>query len=121
MTTNLRPAEFDLTQRKQRPLVPPSATPIKPEEILTRNHIIHISDDKKVVYGLWECEPGTSRWEYEDRQEMIYVLAGKMTVQEDGGDPVELTPGMSAAFPVGWRGTWDVHETFKKIYVVVRP
>ncbi|WP_028924624.1 cupin domain-containing protein [Pseudonocardia acaciae] len=121
MTFHFRPAELDMDDLKQRPLAPPSATPIEPAEILTRNKILHISEDKKVIWGQWECAPGASRWEYDNRQEIVYVLSGSMTVQEDGGEPVKLEPGASAVFPVGWRGTWTVHETFRKVYVVYRP
>ncbi|MGH8964131.1 MAG: cupin domain-containing protein [Actinomycetes bacterium] len=121
MTTHFRPTDLELDHRRQKPLVPPSATPIEPAEILTRLDILHVSEDKKVNLGHWECEPGTSRWEYDNRQEIIQVISGSMTVQEDGGEPVKLGPGDNAVFPVGWKGTWTVHETFRKIYMVYRP
>ncbi|MFF4412889.1 cupin domain-containing protein [Streptosporangium sp. NPDC001559] len=120
MTMNFRPEDLDLSESKQRPLVPPSATPIEPAEILTRNRVLHMSEDKKFIIGTWECAPGSSRWEYPNREESIYVISGTMTVQEDGGEPVKLTPGSSAVFPVGWNGTWTVHETFQKVYHIYR-
>ena len=52
---------------------------------------------------------------------MIYVLSGRMTVQRDGEEAVELTAGSSAIFPLGWCGAWTVHETLRKVFVVYRP
>ena len=44
-----------------------------------------------------------------------------MTVQQDGDEPVELTAGSSAVFPLGWTGTWTVDETLRKVFTVYRP
>ena len=58
-----------------------------------------------------------SHWTLETN-EFIYVVSGRMTVTPDGGEPLELGPGNSAVFPVGWTGTWDIHETLRKLYVI---
>jgi uncharacterized cupin superfamily protein len=78
-------------------------------EILTRAKVYF--DIPQITSGTWECEQGASRWEFLTRGEVIYVLSGRMTVHEDGGEPVELTAGSSCIFPIGWTGTWTVHET----------
>lgn len=67
--------------------------------------------------GVWECTPGPSHWTLETN-EFINVVAGRMTVTPDGGEPLELGPGSSAVFPVGWSGTWEIHETLRKLYVI---
>lgn len=67
--------------------------------------------------GIWECEPGPSRWLL-DTHEVIQVIAGRMTVTPDGGEPRELGSGDLAVFPKGWSGTWDVHETIRKVYAI---
>ena len=67
--------------------------------------------------GIWQCTAGPSRWKLETN-EQIYVVSGRMTVTHDGGDPVELGPGSTAVFPVGWSGTWQIHETLRKLYVI---
>jgi hypothetical protein len=41
-----------------------------------------------------------------------------MTCTPDGGEPQEFEPGNSAVFPKGWSGTWEIHETLKKLYVI---
>ena len=82
-----------------KPLGQPSAEPLT-GEIMTRAKVF--LDNPTVTAGTWECEPGASRWEFTTRGEVIYVLSGRMTVHQDGGDPVELTAGSSCIFPIGW-------------------
>ena len=67
--------------------------------------------------GVWECDPGPSRWKL-DTNEFVHVISGRMTVTPDGGEPLELGPGSTAVFPRGWAGTWQIHETLRKLYVI---
>jgi uncharacterized cupin superfamily protein len=67
--------------------------------------------------GVWECTPGPSYWVLETH-EMVHILAGRMTVTPDGGVPLEIGPGDCAVFPRDWRGTWQIHETIRKLYVL---
>ncbi|GAB3562545.1 cupin domain-containing protein [Amycolatopsis endophytica] len=71
--------------------------------------------DGVLEVGLWECAPGPSRWVFETN-ESVTVLEGRMTVTEDGGRTYEIKAGDSAVFPLGWAGTWDIHETVFKVY-----
>ena len=52
------------------------------------------------------------------RNEVIYLVAGRMTVTPDGGDAAEIGVGDMAVFPKGWNGTWDIHETVRKVYFI---
>ena len=108
------------TDLEDKPLGPPSAEPLT-GDIMTRSWVPFVSEDGKVLCGTWECEPGASRWEFLDRGEFIHVVSGRMTVTRDGDNPVELTAGSSAVFPLGWTGTWTVHETLRKVFTVFRP
>jgi uncharacterized cupin superfamily protein len=67
--------------------------------------------------GIWECTPGPSRWRLETN-ELVHVLNGSMTVTADGFDPIEVGPGDVLTFPRGWEGTWDIHETLRKVYAI---
>jgi uncharacterized cupin superfamily protein len=120
MTVTFRSAALGPMDLVEKPLGQPSAEPLT-GEILTRSAIAFTSEDKKIVSGTWECEPGTSRWEFLERGEIIHVIAGRMSVTKDGEEAVELSAGISAVFPVGWQGTWTVHETLRKVFVVYRP
>lgn len=121
MTTTFRAEEMTANELDEAPLAPPSAQPLQTAAITTRSKILFTSDDGQLLAGTWECEPGASRWEFRERAEVIHVLSGRMTVQHDGEEPVELTAGSSAVFPVGWSGTWRVHETLRKVFSVYRP
>lgn len=67
--------------------------------------------------GIWECTPGPSRWRLQTH-EVIHLVAGRMTVTPDGGEPAEIAAGDVAVFPRGWTGTWDIHQTVRKVYAI---
>ncbi len=67
--------------------------------------------------GVWECTPGPSFWKLETN-EFVYIVAGQMTVRPEGGEPIEVAAGNTAVFPKGWAGTWEIHETIRKVYVI---
>ena len=73
--------------------------------------------DGEQEIGVWECTPGPSRWKLETH-EFVQIVAGRMTVTPDGGEPIEVSAGNTAVFPLGWTGTWDIHETIRKVYVL---
>ena len=75
------------------------------------------SGDGAQEAGVWECTPGPSRWSLDDN-EFVHILSGRMTVTPDGGEPAEIGPGDTAVFPRGWTGTWQIHETIRKLYVL---
>jgi uncharacterized cupin superfamily protein len=74
-------------------------------------------EDSGQETGIWQCTAGPSYWVQEEN-EFIYVLSGSLTVTPDGGKPSTFGAGDCAMFPRGWRGTWDLHETVRKVYVV---
>ena len=74
-------------------------------------------EDSGQETGIWQCTAGPSYWVQEEN-EFIYLLSGSLTVTPDGGKPATFGAGDSAMFPRGWRGTWDLHETVRKVYVV---
>jgi uncharacterized cupin superfamily protein len=67
--------------------------------------------------GIWQCAPGPSRWKLETN-EVIYLVAGRMTVTPDGGEPAEIGVGDVAVLPKGWTGTWEITETVRKVYAI---
>jgi uncharacterized cupin superfamily protein len=120
MTTVINAASIPASELTESRLGPPSAQPLDGAEIVVRSAVKFKSEDGKVIAGVWECEPGASRWEFLARGELITVLSGRMTVLEDGGEPAEITAGSTAYFPIGWCGVWTVHETLRKVYVVYK-
>jgi uncharacterized cupin superfamily protein len=80
-------------------------------------HGLEIWVDGGKSAGIWQCTPGPSYW-VQDENEVIYLLSGRMTVTPDGGTPEEVKAGDIAVFPTGWKGTWDIHETVRKVYSI---
>ncbi len=85
------------------------------EEMATAGLTLWKDGDQEV--GVWECTPGPSYWTLETH-EFVQILAGRMTVTPDGGEPAEIGAGDTAVFPRGWAGTWQIHETIRKVYVI---
>jgi hypothetical protein len=68
--------------------------------------------------GIWETDPGRSRWEFTDGGEVIYMSSGRMILNEDGSEPIDIEPGDLVICPVGWQGFWEVTEPLKKVSVI---
>jgi uncharacterized cupin superfamily protein len=67
--------------------------------------------------GIWQCTAGPSRWKLETN-ESVHIVSGRMTVTPDGGEATDIGAGDTAVFPRGWEGTWQIHETIRKVYVL---
>jgi uncharacterized protein len=73
--------------------------------------------DGEQEVGVWECTAGPSYWKLETH-EFVHIVAGRMTVTPEGGEPIEVGVGNTAVFPKGWAGSWQIHETIRKVYVI---
>ena len=71
-----------------------------------------ISDDGRVELGIWEVTPGSFRGETDGIYEQMHFVAGSGTIT-DGEGVVMLCPD-------GWSGVWDVRETIRKTYTIVK-
>ena len=85
------------------------------EPMQTTGKTLWADGDQEV--GVWECTPGPSHWTLETN-EAVYILSGRMTVTPDDGRPQDIGPGDTAVFPRGWQGSWQIHETIRKLYVL---
>ncbi len=119
MTIKIAIAEGIADLAAAGPLAPPLAYPLS-GRIETAAHKVFTSENQAITSGFWQSEPGASRWEFTDRGEIINVLAGRMSVEEDGGELIDVHPGDVVVFPVGWKGVWTVTETLRKFYVIYR-
>jgi hypothetical protein len=63
----------------------------------------------------WDCAPSQFPWEYDER-ETAYVFEGRVTVESESGEKVEIGPGDLVTFPRGLKCTWTVHERIRKVY-----
>lgn len=69
--------------------------------------------------GYWECTPGRFSARRDGFTEICQILSGWATLHPAGDEPVEIGPGSTLVTPSGWIGDWDVHETIRKLFVIV--
>jgi len=68
--------------------------------------------------GTWECEPGKLQLDL-DITEFCHLLKGHWILTSDSGQVTEIKAGDSWVFPNGWKGTAEVIETVRKVYIVI--
>lgn len=78
------------------------------------------TDDGRIDTGLWEATPGTFTASRDGYSEICTLLSGRVTITGEGEDPVIYESGDIVAMPSGWRGVWEVHETVRKHYTVIK-
>jgi len=75
-------------------------------------------EEGNLVAGTWECEPGKLQLDL-DVTEFCHLLKGHWILTSESGQITELRPGDSWIFPRGWKGTSEVVETVRKVYLIV--
>ena len=83
----------------------------------TAGVVVFRNPDGSSEAGIWECTPGAYHVVVE-RDEFCHLLAGAVTVAQDGGEALTLRAGDCAMFPRGWSGTWRISETIRKAYMI---
>jgi uncharacterized cupin superfamily protein len=66
--------------------------------------------------GIWECSPGQYRRDVKDA-EVMHILAGVATFTPDGGEPIQIEPGVTVFCPALTTGVWDIRSAVRKLYV----
>ena len=71
-----------------------------------------------LIAGTWECEPGTMELDL-DITEFCHLLKGHWVLTSESGQVTDIKAGDSWIFPKGWKGTAEVVETVRKVYMIV--
>lgn len=79
-------------------------------------HVLHGNDAGRS--GIWECTPGRFDSARNGDTELMHFLAGSGTITTADGTVHEIRPGVVLVAPDGWRGTWDIRETVRKVYTI---
>jgi uncharacterized cupin superfamily protein len=95
----------------------PTALDSAPQEAL---RTVWASPDGLTQTGVWECTPGSFTATRDGYHEICQILTGRATIVAGSGEVVEVSGGDTLVTPAGWRGTWTVHETLRKQYVIVQ-
>jgi len=70
--------------------------------------------------GEWEGAPGRWRVHYTEF-EYCEILAGESVLHDEHGGRRHLRPGDRFTIPAGFRGSWEVLSTCRKVYVIYEP
>lgn len=68
--------------------------------------------------GIWEATPGEFGARRDGFHEICYIIAGRSTLRSEEGDEVVVESGDLFVTPAGWVGTWVVHESLRKVFVI---
>lgn len=68
--------------------------------------------------GIWECTPGRFNSARNGDTELMHFIAGAGTITTADGMVHDIRPGVVLVAPDGWRGTWDIRETVRKVYTI---
>ncbi|MCV7161165.1 DUF861 domain-containing protein [Mycolicibacterium brisbanense] len=68
--------------------------------------------------GIWECTPGSFDSARTGDTELMHFIAGAGTITTADGTVHEIRPGVVLVAPDGWRGTWVIRETVRKVYTI---
>ena len=88
-------------------------------ESRTAGVLLNREADQSAECGFWTCTPGT--WHcHVTKDEFCHFLAGRSTYTHgETGEVIEIRPDTVAFFPKDWKGTCVVHETVKKVYLIL--
>ena len=75
-------------------------------------------DREDIFAGTWECEPGVLELDL-DVTEFCHILKGHWVLTSESGQVTEVRAGDSFVFPKGWKGTAEVKETIRKVYMML--
>ncbi|MBJ2153795.1 cupin domain-containing protein [Paracoccus sp. IB05] len=101
---------IDLGQLKDKP------TTLNPGQ-QEAAHALWTSPDGVLEIGLWECTPGQFTADRSAAAEFCYFLEGKIVMTHLDGTKKTLGPGDAIMLPKGWKGTWEIQEHTRKIFV----
>jgi uncharacterized cupin superfamily protein len=88
-----------------------------PKQILS-NHFSNAAGNFHT--GFWEAEPGIWQVNYTE-YEYCEILQGEIVMTEDGGEAQTVRAGDRFTIEPGYRGTWEVREYARKVYVIYEP
>ena len=79
-----------------------------------------VSNTDGVAAGVWECTPGG--WPVVNRAdtEVATILSGAGKITDENGTVTEIGAGTVVTLPKGWTGRWDITETARKVYVIIK-
>jgi len=78
-----------------------------------------VRESPELTVGLWKPNGAAGRRiEYRlEADETLVVLQGSGEVRVDGGEPIELRPGVLVSLPRGCELSWLVNGEFRELWI----
>ncbi|MDS9470038.1 cupin domain-containing protein [Paracoccus sp. MBLB3053] len=112
----------NLIRIDHHPATDPELGSPRPERVIegapnSQSWDMEATPDGKVTCGVWEVAPGA--WNVvKDAWELMTIISGRSELTEDGGETIELVPGVSVVMRAGFRGVWRVIEPTRKVWTI---
>jgi uncharacterized cupin superfamily protein len=87
--------------------------------------VVNVSGTKVVIAGesidtgVFECTPGSYRRSVKEA-EVMHFLQGAGSFTPEGGEMLEFGVGDTFFFEADTHGTWQIAETMRKLYVILK-
>jgi len=75
------------------------------------------SNDRTSNVVVWECSPGSFKWDY-CQDETAVIMSGEAFITTEGGAERQLRPGDLVFFPAGSSCTWRITAQIRKAAVL---
>lgn len=75
------------------------------------------SNDRTSNVVVWECTPGSFKWDY-CQDETAVIMSGEAFITTEDGSERQLRPGDLVFFPAGSSCTWRITEQIRKSAVL---
>lgn len=75
-------------------------------------------ETKGLTAGTWECGVGKLQLNLEIT-EFCHLLKGHWILTSESGQVTEVRSGDSWVFPRGWKGTAEIVEAVRKVYMII--
>ena len=79
---------------------------------------LYLGKSDTFFVGHWDSAPGKWTIDCTGDEEYCRLLAGKVILTEDGGEPQVFVSGDEFIIPEGFVGTWETVEICRKLYVI---
>ena len=81
--------------------------------------VLIANEEPGLEAGVWECSPG--KWVRQVMEaEFTTFLNGSATFTPEGGTAFAIRAGDVIYWPANSKGVWDIHETLRKFFLVVK-
>ena len=72
----------------------------------------------EIFVGAYQAEPAKLSLQDYPHDEFMYLMSGKISITDEGGNVEEFYPGQALVLKKGFTGTFEMHGNVRKITVM---